>query len=277
MKLKITTLVENTKGEHLSLENEHGFSAYIEYDGCKILFDTGQSDNYIKNAEKLNIDLSKTMHVVLSHGHYDHSGGFRYFAEKYGNQFVLHVGKKFFLDKYAFDGVRWEYLGNDFDEQYLKEKEIHFVYTGSELEEIAPGAYLVSNFTRTTDFEKINKRFYIYKNNEYIPDTFSDEISLVLDTEKGLVLIVGCSHPGIVNICETVKSKLGKKIYGIIGGTHLVEASDEQIDLTFKYFEEMEIELMGLSHCSGQKAVEQARKWKGKFFQNCTGAEIILK
>jgi len=100
MNLKITTLIENNPDDNNLLSSEHGLSLYIEIDEMKILFDTGQSGDFIKNAEKLNVDLSNLKYVVLSHGHYDHTGGFRNLVDKIGNSYKLIAGKDFFNNKY---------------------------------------------------------------------------------------------------------------------------------------------------------------------------------
>src|SRR5690554_1649802 len=104
MQTKITTLIENSLGDNLALQNEHGLSFFIETWGdtsspSRILFDTGQSKNFIDNASLLNIDLTKTDKVVLSHGHYDHSGGFKDFVHAFGRSYQLFTGSGFFNPK----------------------------------------------------------------------------------------------------------------------------------------------------------------------------------
>lgn len=96
MSLRITTLIENNSDENNTLISEHGLSLYIEIDEIKILFDTGQSGDFIKNADKLKIDLNNLNYVILSHGHYDHSGRFRKLVENTKNSFKLIVGNRFF-------------------------------------------------------------------------------------------------------------------------------------------------------------------------------------
>ena len=126
MSIKITTLIENTPGEHLALKNEHGISFYIEKDDYKVLFDTGQSDAFLYNAQQLNIELDRLDYVVLSHGHYDHSGGFTHLTEK-TNNFTLITGKGFFDGKYGKIKTSYEYLGNNFNSDLLKKKKIKHI------------------------------------------------------------------------------------------------------------------------------------------------------
>jgi len=116
VRIRIVTLIENSPGEHLALKTEHGISFYIEKENHTIIFDTGQSGAFIQNARKLGINLEDIEMVAISHGHYDHSGGLRHLVDSV-HPFELVVGKGFFNKKYATDGISFEYLGNDFDEE----------------------------------------------------------------------------------------------------------------------------------------------------------------
>lgn len=277
MSLKITTLIENQQGENLSLEYEHGLSVFIENDNTKLLFDTGQSEKFIRNADKLNIDLKTLNYVVLSHGHYDHSGGFKYLADNIGNSFKLIINSRFSYPKYGFNGLSYEYLGNNFQPGFINEKNIEINYADKDINYIKPGIFTVSNFDRIFDCEKLNKRFYLKVNEEYVLDRFSDEIAICIETQKGLIVLVGCSHPGLMNILETISKRTGKKIYGVMGGSHLVEADEGRLDSTIKYLKNKDIQLIGLSHCTGSDAVLKLQsEFKGRFFYNSTGKSVII-
>lgn len=104
-----------------------------------------------------------------------------------------------------------------------------------------------------------------------------DEIALGLITHKGLVVIAGCSHVGIINILSNIQEKVRIPIYAVIGGTHLVEADNERIDRTVAAFHEMNIEYIAVSHCTGENAIEKIKKeFNNKFILNNTGNEIYL-
>lgn len=276
MSIQITTLVENSLGENLALKNEHGLSFFIQTGEFNIIFDTGQSDNFIYNANTLNIDLSKTTHVVLSHGHYDHSGGFKSLVQTIGNSFELVISPEFFNEKYAYRDMAWQYLGNNFDKHFLHEKNIMTHYIKKDIVEIVPNIFVVRNFERSAAFEPPNERFYIHSGGKYISDCFDDEVVIVINTKKGLVVLLGCSHPGVVNILSTIIKKFDKPIYGILGGTHLVEADDRQLTLILEYLEKINAPLLGISHCTGEKAVKELRKNQKRFFCNCTGTSIKI-
>ncbi|WHH58058.1 MBL fold metallo-hydrolase [Petroclostridium sp. X23] len=277
MSIHITTLVENSKGENLSLQNQHGISFYIQSGKYNILFDTGQDNMFIQNANKLNVDLSKTTHVVLSHAHYDHTGGLKDFINEFGTSFELIVNEDFFYKKFAQKDGALQFIGNDFDEEYLHQRGVSIHCTNKDIFYITPEIFIAGNFERISEFERINPRFFIDAGGKYVSDHFNDEIIIGIHTEKGIVVLVGCAHPGIVNILSTIKKRVGKPIYGILGGTHLIEADDKQLTSTLAYFNEIDIKLLGISHCTGDKAVEQLKQQRNKFFYNCTGTSIVLE
>ncbi|MFA6784872.1 MAG: MBL fold metallo-hydrolase [Sphaerochaeta sp.] len=277
MATEITTLIENTLGEHLGLHTEHGLSFLVETEDSTIIFDSGQSDAFLENATKLHKDLSKVNHVVLSHGHYDHSGGFRSFVETFpASKFTLWTGKGFFEGKYAKFNASYQYLGNDFDETYLLKHHIPH-QTVLEKQEIAKGVWAVTKFDKVHLQETIHPRFVLHQNGEWIKDDFSDEVLLVLESAKGLIVLVGCAHPGILNMLSTVKRLFNQNIYALLGGTHLVEADEVRVNETIRQFSEERIEVLGISHCSGMPSIELATKASHIHFHNCTGSSLILE
>ena len=98
---------------------------------------------------------------------------------------------------------------------------------------------------------------------------------IVLEVKAGLVVLLGCSHPGLVNIIEAVRTRFNKPIHCIIGGTHLVEADDLRLERTFQYLQGLNIPLLGLSHCTGEKATEYLAE--ERFFLNSTGDSISFE
>ena len=278
MNLRITTLIENNSDKNNILCSEHGLSLYIEANGKKILFDTGQSGDFIKNAEKLKIDLNNLDYVILSHGHYDHSGGFRKLVEDTSKSFKLLVGNGFFNKKYKLiEGESYKFNGNSFDEEFASQNNIFIKYINEDLFNITEDIIIFSNFERKNDFEILNRKFYIKKNDKYVIDDFSDEIVLGVKHEKGLVVILGCSHVGLVNILETIIQRTGMPIYAIVGGSHLIEADEMRLNNTINYLKEKNINIFRLSHCTGDSAVEELESQFGsKFIYNNTGNVIEL-
>lgn len=277
MSLKITILVENSPGEHLALEHEHGLSFHIDRDGRQGLFDTGQSGAFIRNAKKLNIDLNNLEYVAVSHGHYDHSGGVRPLAEKNTN-FRLVTGQGFFEEKYARRGNAHEYLGNDFGRTFLEDKGIELEVVDEPHREIAPGVHALTAFPRQNEDEKVNPRFEVFRDGEFAPDVFGDEILLAVESPRGLVVLLGCSHPGVKNMLDFVTETLKKPVHAVLGGTHLVESSTQSLGKTLDYLKAMDVKIIGVSHCTGQKAMENLGTFfNDRFFHNRTGCCLFVK
>ena len=275
MSLKITTLIENTQGEHLALNYEHGISFFIETDNKKIIFDTGSTDAYIQNSKLLNIDVAETDIVVLSHGHYDHSGGIKHLMN-YTKNFKLFAGEGFFNEKYARRNNSYEFLGNDFDENYLKENKIDYSLVKNQITRITDSVYIVTDFDMTFDDEVINPRFVIRKDNNFIQDDFKDEVMLAVDTDRGLVIVLGCSHPGVKNMIATAVNSLKKPVYAVIGGTHLVESHGESLKKSIKYLME-EPKIIGVSHCTGKEAMSLLSEAGNRYFHNRTGSSLYVE
>jgi len=275
MATHITTLIENSPGEHLALKTEHGISFFIEKDGHKVLFDTGQSGSFIYNAEQLNIDLTDIEYVVLSHGHYDHSGGFKSLVDL-GGDFELITGEGFFNGKYGYRNGSYEYLGNNFDSSFLEKHNIKYRVAQKGLTELVPGVYVITGFPRTHADEVINPRFKILKDGEFTTDTFDDEVLVAVDTPMGIIAIVGCSHPGIKNMLDTVRKVLKKPLHAVIGGTHLVEADAKSLDKSIQYLESSEM-LIGVSHCTGKTAMSRLDSTSEMYFHNRTGSSLFVK
>lgn len=252
--VRITALMDDKAGEHLALTAEHGLSFYIEYGGRRYLFDCGASDMTIYNAYRMGIYLRDLSAVFLSHSHYDHAGGYRDLADEDLAAEVLYTGPHFFEPKYAEDGIRYTDLSAGFDEDFLKEHRIvHRTVEG--LLEVAPGMWLLNGFPRAHAFETIPERFVRKTEQGFVRDDFPDEICLILRVRDGLVVLVGCSHPGILNMLSLVREKFDLPIIGVFGGTHLMEADDERIGITLHELKEMGVRNIGLSHCSGETAL----------------------
>jgi len=280
MSLKITTLIENMQDEKGQLACEHGFSVYIEINGKRILFDTGQTGAFVKNAEALGIDLSETDMVVLSHGHYDHTGGVPELLGKLKRKTPFYIGKEFFVKKYKLqENGSLRYNGNPFPEELLTQSsqaECHFIE--KEVTEISENLFLFKNFARVTEYEGVNPKFLIETEAGMESDLFADEIALGILTEQGLVLIVGCSHAGIGNILHHVEDRMNFPVAAVVGGTHLVEADEERLSKTAEVFLTCGIKRIAVSHCTGETGMDVLKKQFGeKFMINNTGNRIIFE
>ena len=281
MSLKITTLIENMPEREGNLAYEHGFSVWVELDDKRILFDTGQTGAFAENAERLGIDLSEAGGVVLSHGHYDHTGGLPELLKRMKKKTPFYIGKEFFVPKYKFmeDGS-YKYNGNPFEKELLTEDsekypkaELHYIE--EKVTRISEHLLLFKNFSRVTEYEKPNPKFYVKDDQNYIQDLFPDEIALGIITKQGIVLIVGCSHVGIVNILDTVQKETGLPVAAVIGGTHLVEAGEVRLLKTVEALKVHGVKTIAVSHCTGEAGMELLKKeFPEGFVLNTTGTVL---
>jgi 7,8-dihydropterin-6-yl-methyl-4-(beta-D-ribofuranosyl)aminobenzene 5'-phosphate synthase len=271
--MKIITLIENKSGDKEDLYTEHGLSVYIEVDGKNILFDTGQSGNFIDNADRLDIDLKNLDYVIISHGHCDHSGGFERLIKEINPDIKLYLGNGFFDKKYNLrQSGEYEYLGNPFDESFLKKNNIYTQYINDDITNVTEDLLILTNFNRKEEYENINQSMYIKEDDKYKKDMFLDEISIGIKTDKGLVVIVGCSHVGIVNILDTIIQRTRMKIYALIGGTHLITEDEEKIDILIEYLKEKDVKLIGACHCTGKQGETMlSQQLEENFINNNTG------
>ena len=292
MKWKITTLIENHADKGGKLVCEHGLSVLIEGEHIRLLMDTGQSGAFYENADRMNISLSNLDAVLLSHAHYDHTGGLLRLIKEEGVPKKLYVGKHFFRKCYDRkpDG-RMKYIGTKFDSRMLKDLGVPVEEISQDQYEIAPGLTVYANFARTTPYEVHNPCFFYQEEDNscgpygrcmdsmnYKEDTFEDEIALALDVAEGLFVIVGCSHPGIVNILTSISQRSGKEIYGVIGGTHLMDADRERVLRTVDDFKRLGVKTLGVSHCTGDEYATILQENFGEtFFQNHTGNVLELE
>jgi 7,8-dihydropterin-6-yl-methyl-4-(beta-D-ribofuranosyl)aminobenzene 5'-phosphate synthase len=252
MKVSITTLVENLAGENRELKAEHGLSFFVEVGDATFLFDTGSSKMCLRNAKSLGIPPAAMRSVLISHGHHDHSGGYKaLMSHTRGMGAQLFVKAGFFNPKYGIKNNGPSFLGNAFSKEELVEAGVVVHEITENVVEIFPDVYSIAGFERECPFEKANPRFVVDRNGSCEVDDFSDEQILVIKATKGLVVLLGCSHPGVVNILQKVKTVFQEPIHAVIGGTHLIEADSKRIEYTTDYLLNEKIPNIMFCHCSG--------------------------
>ena len=282
MDVRITTLVENSLSmKDLSNENlkaEWGLSYHIKTAKKNILFDTGRSGMVVENAGHLGIDLKDLDLIVLSHGHLDHSGGLRDVLLSIKKDIDVIVHPEVFSKKFVdIPGMGKRYTNMPFCREELERLGANF------LEELNP-YYLTDKILTTgevpltTDFEKISygKINRYIDANPPVEDTLLDDQAVVLITEKGLVIILGCAHRGIINTIVYARKITGiDKVYAVIGGAHLHDAPSERLQKTISCLIDMNIALIGLNHCTGLSVCSELRSTFGARFQFNNSGSVL--
>lgn len=274
--MRLITLIENDLGNNPNLTYEFGFSIFIQDNDISLIFDTGQSGNFVKNIENLNIDTRNIHNIVISHNHFDHGGGLKKYIDTFGNNFTLTLNRNFFDKRFSFSELYSRILGVSFSLDYLNKKGIKIDFINEHIHVISKNITAFTNFERLNDFEMINRSYYKRKNRNFILDSMNDEVVLGVDTELGFFIICGCSHIGIVNIIENIENWTGKKIVGIVGGLHLSKSSSERVNKTIQYLKGKQIQYLAVSHCTGKNTLELLKKAGLNVIENNTGNILEL-
>ena len=280
MNVKITTLCENTVGAvdgRLRLLAQWGFSALVEVNNEKVLFDTGVGMSTIMNALHLQADLRGVRKIVLSHGHIDHTGGLKDVLT-YLDSAEVYAHPDGFKSKYRVKkGEKPEYIGMPFKREYLESLGAKFVLS-EEPVQIGKNMLTTGQVNRVTEFESVSKNFRIKEDGEFVHDDIPDDQSLVIKTPKGLVVVLGCAHSGIINTLVHVREITGEsRFHSVIGGTHLIGAKSDRLNKTVEELKSFNIEKIGVSHCTGMPAmVALSQEFKDKMFANNSGSVIEI-
>ncbi len=251
--ISVTLLSDNRAA--YGLEAEHGLSLWIEVAGHKILFDTGRGEAMLNNAKTLGIGLGLADGVVLSHGHYDHTGNVSKALERAGHaRLYLHP-----------DAVRARYSIHDSPKpigmpkasaeaiQALPEARRCRVTTPWAL---AEGVMLTGPVPRVTAYEDTGGPFFLEAEGQHA-DTIPDDLSLWVQTHAGLVICLGCCHAGIINTLRHITGLAGdSRIVAVIGGMHLLHANEERLERTAEALKEYTIPHLLPCHCTGDAAME---------------------
>ena len=276
MGLRITTLSENTAGRGLLAE--WGLSFLIESDGTTILLDAGKSIVASHNADTLGIDLSRVDKIILSHGHSDHTGGLKQVLRKINKEIEIIAHPDIWAVKYRHhEGKEDRPMGIPFPRREMESLGARFKLT-TEPVEITDRIMTSGEIPMTNDFEELDAGLFVREDAGSRPDELLDDLALVIKTEPGLVVILGCAHHGIINTLHHAQKLTGiKPIHAVLGGAHLLYASEERIRLTVKALKELDVKKLGLCHCTSLPATcVLAREFGERFFFNNTGTVTEL-
>jgi 7,8-dihydropterin-6-yl-methyl-4-(beta-D-ribofuranosyl)aminobenzene 5'-phosphate synthase len=253
---------------------EWGFAALIEADGHTVLLDTGaRPDTVLKNAEELGIDLSVVDTVILTHNHWDHAGGLvtlrRELKAKNADALqYTHVGEGIFLSR-VIDAEALKALPPMPRELVVDILDVRDDYEAlggrfivhDKPHELHPGVWITGTIPRVHPEKNWTSFMQIKKDDALIEDTIPEDQALVINTSKGLVVIAGCGHAGIVNTMEYAQSITNEKsIHAVLGGFHLMSLPDKKIEWTGGKMREFGVDYVVGAHCTGINAVTVLRE-----------------
>ncbi|WP_418791883.1 MBL fold metallo-hydrolase [Phosphitispora sp. TUW77] len=270
--IKISILVENTVYSS-PFKAEHGWSVLIETPDWSVLWDTGQSSLFLENAQIMDIDLRKINKVVLSHGHYDHTGGLPALLSLYP-QIPVHAHPDVFKKRYYVTSKKCSReIG--IPKELIKHTDKFCL--SKEPQELFPGCITTGEIPRLYSIEDNLTSFYNDPEGMEL-DLLLDDQTLILNTSEGLAVILGCCHAGLANTFEHISELTGEHHFNLVmGGMHLSGASDKVIRETLDVLRKFHIKKIGAAHCTGHRgaiALEQA--FPGMIFPCSVGTTLKL-
>jgi 7,8-dihydropterin-6-yl-methyl-4-(beta-D-ribofuranosyl)aminobenzene 5'-phosphate synthase len=260
--IHIIVLVDN-KTTRADLIAEHGLSLWIEYKEKQILFDTGQSDAFIKNAKQLGVDLARTDVIVISHGHYDHTGGLSAILD-IATKAKIYLHPAATEPKFSQKTSAAKSIGmSDSAKKAIQGRHVIWTVTPAQL---FSGMAVTGQVPRINNFEDVGGVFFLDENCQKADELLDDQ-TLFIESAMGLIVVFGCAHSGVVNALDYISKLTGQnKIYAVIGGMHLMNANRTRIANTINAFARYDIQKIVPLHCTGQNAME---KLKNAFGDKC--------
>ena len=255
--IRITVLVENSVHRQ-GLVAEHGLCFHVQSGEQSLLFDTGQTDLAVINAETLRIPLDRVEAVVLSHGHYDHTGGVTAMLDVVPEaRIYLHPAA--FENKFSHNSGQSRSIGmSDCVAQTIRQRAGGFIQTTRQTK-IFEGVFVTGEITRSNAYEDSGGAFFLDAAGTQL-DPITDDQTLVIDLGCSVVLLLGCAHSGVVNTLEHVRHLTGgKSVSAVIGGLHLGSASEVRIQQTIARLLDAKLEILAPTHCTGWPAT--AKLW----------------
>jgi 7,8-dihydropterin-6-yl-methyl-4-(beta-D-ribofuranosyl)aminobenzene 5'-phosphate synthase len=280
---KITTLADNVV--YVSrLLGQFGFSAHLEIKDNKgkkhfIVFDTGSNKNaLLHNIKGLKLDLAPVESIILSHGHYDHTSATVEIAKKAKNKVKVFAHPNAFQPKYKIKKGKKDPHGMPKGEgrAEIEKTGAQIIETVSPTE-IIPGVMASGEIPRVTPFEKLIWKNMTIIDGSPVRDKLLDDQALFINiARKGVLVVCGCAHAGLVNTLEhALNVTKTKKLYGFIGGTHMIHPKETRLKETIAHLEKLDLQLISPAHCTGHKSIAALNQaFPDSFVLNYTGRVI---
>lgn len=275
MRFVVTTLMENNAAKD-GMHTEHGLSLYLTDGSFSLLLDTGASPAFLDNAQQLGVGLESLDVLVLSHGHYDHTGGVKALLDNGCHPKAIYFGPNFFAHRYRREPGCLRPISARLTEDFLFEHKAPFYVLEPGVLKLNDQVFLVCGIPCKSAVEKANPDMLRQCGESYVMDDFNEETVVVVQGEQGLALLSGCSHKGVINTCMWVSELFHQPVHTFIGGTHLMVADEARMRATMTSLRELGVQRLGACHCNGDVAnAFFAREFEG-FFKNNAGTVTAL-
>jgi 7,8-dihydropterin-6-yl-methyl-4-(beta-D-ribofuranosyl)aminobenzene 5'-phosphate synthase len=273
--LTIRCLVEDTANPARPFQAEHGVSFHIETPTGRVLFDTGASGTaLLHNADLLGVDLGAVDALAISHAHYDHTGGLRHFMDCARPGTPLYASPDLFRERHTLRKGKRESIGMGCTRSEL---DAHLdLHLTPDPVEMLPGVWTTGEIMHRRFFEGRSPNHHILINGHRLDDPYRDDLSLVVEIEAGLVVICGCCHAGLLNTLDQVHQLFEGEIAAVLGGTHLISATDDMLAQAVDALrEDYGSPMLYVNHCTGQKAIAALAAAFGERVQPCPPGTVL--